>query len=68
MKTCLLLSLAFALAGSATAQTVSLDSCRSMALRNNKTLRVADEGVRGAALERKAAFSAYLPGIDFNGT
>lgn len=68
MKTCLLLSLAFALAGSASAQTVSLDSCRSMALRNNKTLRVADEGVRGAALERKAAFSAYLPGIDFNGT
>lgn len=51
----------------APAQTVSLDSCRSMALHNNKLLRMADEGVRGAGLQRKAAFSAYLPGIDFNG-
>lgn len=47
--------------------TVSLDSCRNMALRNNKTLRMAEEAIRGAGYERKAAFAAYLPGIDFTG-
>lgn len=46
---------------------LTLDSCRNMALRNNKTLRMADEAVRGAGYERKAAFAAYLPGIDFTG-
>ena len=44
---------------------VSLDSCRNMALRNNKTLRAADEAVRSADFERKSAKSAYLPGVDF---
>lgn len=53
--------------GTVCAQTVGIDSCRNMALRNNKLIRMADEGVRGAALQRKAAFSAYLPGVDFNG-
>lgn len=46
---------------------VSLDSCRNMALRNNKTIRMAEEAVRGAGYDRKAAFAAYLPGIDFTG-
>ncbi len=46
---------------------VSLDSCRNMALRNNKTIRLAEEGIRGAGYEKKAAFAAYLPGIDFTG-
>lgn len=46
---------------------VSLDSCRRMAVSNNKTIRMAEEGIRGAGYERKAAFSAYLPGIDFTG-
>ena len=44
---------------------VSLDSCRNMAVHNNKAIRMAQEAVRGAGYERKAAFSAYLPGIDF---
>ncbi|MDE5842164.1 MAG: TolC family protein [Muribaculaceae bacterium] len=60
---------AVALAGSvfpASAE-VTLDSCRNMALRNNKTLKMADEAIRGAGYERKAAFAAYLPGIDFTG-
>lgn len=47
---------------------VSLDSCRNMALRNNKTIRVAEENIRGAGYSRKAAKAAYLPGIDFAGT
>lgn len=46
---------------------VSLDSCRSMALHNNKTIRMAEEAIRGAGYERKSAFAAYLPGIDFTG-
>ena len=39
-----------------------------MAVRNNKTILMAEEGIRGAGYERKAAKSLYLPGIDFAGT
>ncbi len=46
---------------------VSLDSCRNMALRNNKTIQVAEENIRGAGYSRQAARAAYLPGIDFAG-
>ena len=46
---------------------VSLDSCRSMALANNKQLRVTSEAVRMTGFQRKEAFAAYLPAIDFNG-
>lgn len=49
------------------AQTYSLDSCRNMAVHNNKTIRMAEEAIRGAGYEKKAAFSTYLPGIDFSG-
>lgn len=47
---------------------VSLDSCRVMALNNNKTIRMAEENIRGASLQKQAAKGAYLPGIDFAGT
>lgn len=50
------------------AQTVSLDSCRNMALRNNKSLMVADRNIEGAGYQRKVAKAAYLPGIDFSAT
>ncbi len=50
------------------ADTYSLDSCRNMAVRNNKTIRMAEEGIRGAGYDRKAAKALYLPGIDFAGT
>ncbi len=49
------------------AQTVSLDSCRRMAVGNNKNIKVAEENIRGAGYTKKAAFSAYLPSIDFTG-
>ncbi|MCM1292545.1 MAG: TolC family protein [Bacteroides sp.] len=49
------------------AQVVTLDSCRSMALSNNKQLRVAAEATRMAGYQKKEAFAAYLPAIDFNG-
>lgn len=57
-----------ALAGSISAQTVSLDSCRRMALRTNKTLHIADEAVKGAEYTKKAATAAYLPAIDASAT
>lgn len=68
-RTTLLLALvivAAALSG-AGAETVSLDSCRSLALSNNKQLRIKGEAVRKAGYEKKEAFAAYLPALDFNG-
>jgi len=49
------------------AGTYSLDSCRAMALRNNKELMVKAEKVRQAGYLRKEAFAAYLPALDFAG-
>jgi outer membrane protein TolC len=49
------------------AQTVlSLDSCRSMALRNNKTLQIAKQRIEKAQYDQKAAYTNYLP--NFTGT
>ncbi len=53
---------------SVSAEVYTLDSCRNMAVHNNKTIRMAEESIRGAGYERKAAKSLYLPGIDFAGT
>lgn len=47
---------------------VSLDSCRNMALQNNKLIRMAQENREGASLLKSSAKAAYLPGIDFSGT
>lgn len=49
------------------AQVYSLDSCRRMAVHNNKAVKIADEGVTGAGYARKAAYAAYLPSVDFTG-
>lgn len=46
---------------------VPLDSCRAMALRNNKQLMMARERVNKAHYQNREAFAAYLPGIDFAG-
>lgn len=46
---------------------VSLDSCRNMALTNNKTIAVASQAVKGAEMLRKAAFTGYLPSVNFTG-
>ena len=53
---------------SASAEVYTLDSCRNMAVHNNKTIRMAEEGMKGAGYDRKAAKALYLPGIDFAGT
>lgn len=46
---------------------LTLDSCRNMALRNNKAMQIAKERVKGADYKQKEAFAAYLPGFDFSG-
>lgn len=46
---------------------VSLDSCRSMALQNNKQLKMARQRVDKAHWQNREAFAAYLPAIDFAG-
>lgn len=55
------------LAWTASAEAYSLDSCRAMALRNNKQLRMSAEEIRKAGYQKKEAFAAYLPGLDFAG-
>ena len=48
-------------------ESIPLDSCRSMALRNNKTMQMAAEKIKAAEYTKKEAFAAYLPGFDFSG-
>lgn len=64
----ILLSLALTATATGASAAVSLDSCRNMAVRNNKTIRMAEENLKSAEYYKKAASSAYLPGIDFTGT
>lgn len=47
---------------------VTLDSCRHMALRNNKHMAVEQLKVEQAGYQRKQAEAAYKPSIDFAGT
>lgn len=68
MKRILPMIIATVAAASGFAQgSVSIDSCRNMALRNNKAIRIAEENIRGAGYLKDAAKAAYLPGIDFSG-
>lgn len=47
---------------------LDLDSCRALALANNKELRIAQEKINAAHYEQKAAFTNFLPKIDVMGT
>lgn len=46
---------------------ISLDSCRRMALNNNKEIQKEKINIEKAAYQRQEAASAYLPAIDFAG-
>ena len=48
----------------AASQTVTLDSCRNMALRNNKEIRQTALAIEKAGYQRKEAAAAYLPQFD----
>ena len=51
----------------ASGQVVTLDSCRHMALRNNKEIQQATLGIEKAGYQRKEAAAAYLPQFDLTG-
>lgn len=48
-------------------QTLSLQECRDLAVKNNKELRIAEEKIRMADYEKKAALTKYFPQISANG-
>lgn len=60
-------AIAVASVPAATADVYSLDSCRRMALVNNKEMMIKAEKVKQAGYMKKEAFAAYLPAIDFAG-
>lgn len=47
---------------------LNIDSCRALALENNKELRIAQEKINAAHYQNKAAFTNFLPKIDVMGT
>jgi outer membrane protein TolC len=46
---------------------VTLDSCRTLAIANNKEMLIGQEKINAAHYERKAAFTKYLPTIAATG-
>ena len=68
LKSCILAAMTAATAlASHAAEPLSLDSCRALAIENNKELLIQAEKVKAAGYQRKEAFAAYLPAIDFAG-
>lgn len=68
MKKLIALCLLIITGSNAVAQQVfTLDSCRNMAINNNKQIRIANEKIKAAGYERKSAFANYLPGFDVMG-
>lgn len=47
---------------------LNLDSCRNLALQNNKELLISGEKITAAHYQKKAAFTNYLPKISAAGT
>ena len=69
MKKLFLLTILLHLTFIVKAQTsLSLDSCRALALANNKDLLISNEKINAAHYERKAAFTNYLPNFSATGT
>ena len=48
-------------------EALSLDSCRALAISNNKELLISQEKINAAHYQRKAAFTNYLPNISASG-
>lgn len=46
---------------------LTLDSCRNMAVENDKGLRMADSRKQSAYYNRKSAFTSYLPKVSATG-
>lgn len=56
-----------AMMGQAAARQLPLDSCRALALRNNKALAMERSAVQKAYYDRKAAHTNYLPKVSAMG-
>lgn len=46
---------------------LSLDSCRALAIANNKELLISGEKINAAHYQKKAAFTNYLPNFSATG-
>lgn len=69
MKKLFIVTILLILTFSVRAQKVlSLDSCRTLALANNKDLLISNEKIQAAHYQRKAAFTNYLPNISATGS
>lgn len=56
-----------ATASDAASGTLTLEKCRSLALVNNKDMRMAQQRIKTADYQKREAFAAYLPALDFAG-
>ena len=56
--------IAICLSAGASAQPMSLQDCRRLALEHNEQMQTADNAVRQAELDRQIAFTGYLPQLD----
>lgn len=69
MKKVFLLTTLLSLTFVVKAQSIlNLDSCRALALANNKDLLISNEKINAAHYQRKAAFTNYLPNFSASGT
>lgn len=69
MKKVFLLTTLLSLTFIVKAQSIlNLDSCRALALANNKDLLISNEKINAAHYQRKAAFTNYLPSFSASGT
>ena len=69
MKKLFLLTILLSLTFIVKAQSfLSLDSCRALALVNNKDLLISNEKINAAHYQHKAAFTNYLPSFSATGT
>ena len=68
MKKIFILTILLSIFFSTKAQSIlNLDSCRALALANNKELLISNEKINAAHYQRKAAFTNYLPNISATG-
>ena len=63
---CLVCALSLPLLAAAQ-QVLDLDSCRALAIANNKELLISQEKINAAHYQKKAAFTNYLPSISATG-
>ena len=68
MKRCFIIILFISATSYLSAQVLSLDSCRNLALQNNKELLISGEKITAAHYQKKAAFTNFLPKINAAGT